>query len=72
MKGISNPTALKVWEFIQRFVTQHRYGPTYLEIMAACGIKSKNTVSYYVRRFAAKGLLTYTFRYPRSIRLVEA
>ncbi len=67
-----NPTAHKVWAFIQQFVRQNIYGPTYAEIMAACGIKSKNTVSYYVRRFAAKGLLTYTFRYPRSIRLVEA
>ncbi len=67
-----NPTAQRVWQFIQDFVRKHRYGPTYAEIMVSCGIKSKNTVSYHVKRLANRGVLTYKARSPRSIRLVEA
>ncbi len=72
MAVAKSSTAQRVWQFIQDFIKQHNYGPTYSEIMVSCCIRSKNTVSYHVKRLANRGVLTYKARSPRSIRLVEA
>lgn len=44
-------------EYIEAFITQHGYGPSYREIMRALNYKSVSTVAVHVDGLIARGWL---------------
>lgn len=58
--------------FIQEFVTQHGYGPSYREIMAGCNYSSVATVALHVGNLIKRGHLRKNGRSARSLEVVDA
>jgi repressor LexA len=56
--------------FIQAFVTQNGYGPSYREIMNALGYKSVSTVATHIDNLIAKGHLVKRDYSARSLEVV--
>ena len=63
--------AIEVLDYIEDFIDRHHYPPTYSEIQAQIGVSSKSLVAYYLRKLRDAGLITWTPKAPRSIRLVD-
>ena len=57
--------------FIQNFVGEHGYGPSYREIMVGCDYSSPATVALHVNNLVARGHLRKKGRSARSIELVD-
>lgn len=57
-------------EFVDQFIKEHDYGPSYREISAALGYKSVSTVAVHVEALIAKGLLERTDNSARSLSVV--
>lgn len=57
--------------FIQEFVTQHGYGPSYREIMAGCSYNSVATVALHVGNLIQRGHLRKNGRSARSLEVVD-
>lgn len=53
--------------YIDGFIRQHGYGPSYREIMRGIGYKSVSTVAIHVDNLIAKGFLTKRTRSARSL-----
>lgn len=58
--------------FIDEFVTQHAFGPSYREIMAGCDYSSVGTVALHVRGLIERGHLRKKGRSARSLEVVKA
>ncbi len=58
--------------FIEAFIAQHGYGPSYREIMAGCQYTSVATVALHVNNLVARGQLRKHGRSARSLEVVEA
>ncbi|HEX6462209.1 MAG TPA: hypothetical protein VFZ58_02950 [Candidatus Saccharimonadales bacterium] len=58
-------------EFIEAFIKQHTFGPSYREIMRALDYKSVSTVATHVDGLVARGLLKKRGRSARSLEVVE-
>ncbi len=58
-------------EFIDDFVKQHGYGPSYREIMSGLGYKSVSTVAVHVNGLLAKGYIRKKDNSARSIEIVS-
>ena len=58
--------------YIQEFVAQHGYGPSYREIMAGCGYTSVATVALHVGNLIKRGHLRKNGRSARSLEVVDA
>lgn len=58
-------------QFFGDFIQEHNYAPSYREVMAALGYKSVSTVAVHVDALIAKGYLTKSDKYARSIRLAS-
>lgn len=58
-------------EFIDDFVKQHGYGPSYREIMSGLGYKSVSTVAVHVNGLLAKGYIRKRDNSARSIEIVS-
>ncbi len=65
------PKAVAALEFITAHMAEHHYPPTYREIQAKTGMSTKSLVAYYLKKLRAAGLITWTPKAPRSIRLVD-
>lgn len=59
-------------QFIDSFIKQHGYGPSYREIMRALDYKSVSTVAIHIDGLIAHGLLTKATRSARSLEVVGA
>lgn len=58
-------------EYIEQFVAQHGYGPSYREIMKALDYKSVSTVAIHINGLIAKGQLKKHGRSARSLEVVK-
>lgn len=56
--------------FVDDFIQQHGYGPSYREIMRALGYKSVSTVAIHINGLIAKGYLLKTTNSARSLQVV--
>lgn len=56
-------------DFIERFIAENSYGPSYREIMAGCNYSSVATVAVHVNNLVARGLLRKNGRSARSLEL---
>lgn len=61
----------KVYEYISKFIDEHRYAPSYLEITMGCELSSTSVASYHVQALADDGKVIYTPKIARSIVLVK-
>lgn len=59
-------------EFIDAFVKEHGYGPSYREVMTALDYKSVSTVAIHINGLMAKGKLKKQGRSARSLEVVKA
>ncbi|HSX27955.1 MAG TPA: hypothetical protein VLF60_00720 [Candidatus Saccharimonadales bacterium] len=57
--------------FIEQFISQHGYGPSYREIMRGIGYKSVSTVAIHVNNLITKGHLHKRNRSARSLEVVK-
>ncbi len=57
-------------EFINQFVIEHGYGPSYREIMAGCNYTSVATVAVHVKNLISRGHLIKNGRSARSLKIV--
>jgi SOS-response transcriptional repressor LexA len=57
-------------EFLQTFIAEHGYGPSYREIMAGCNYTSVATVAVHVNNLIARGHLRKNGRSARSLEIV--
>lgn len=59
-------------DFVDMFIKEHGYGPSYREIMNGLGYKSVSTVAVHVDGLIAKGYLNKRDNSARSLELVSA
>jgi len=73
MEPISRPSRSQrtLLDFIEQFVRQHGYGPSYREIMRGLDYKSVSTVAIHVNGLIAKGQLKKSGRSARSLEVVK-
>lgn len=57
--------------FIEQFVLEHGYGPSYREIMRGCNYNSVATVAVHVNNLIARGHLTKRDKSARSLEVVK-
>ena len=57
-------------EYVDRFIAEHGYGPSYREIMNAIGYKSVSTVAIHIDGLIAKGYLRKRDNSARSLEVV--
>jgi repressor LexA len=57
--------------FVQGFITEHGYGPSYREIMAGCSYTSVATVALHVNNLILRGHLKKEGRSARSLEVVD-
>lgn len=57
-------------DYVDGFIQQHGYGPSYREIMNAIGYKSVSTVAIHIDGLIAKGYLRKRDRSARSLEVV--
>lgn len=66
MKGLT-PKQNEILEFIQRFIDQHHYSPSYREIMHHFDLTSPGSVYKHIRMLQRKGVLTADKHSHRSL-----
>lgn len=59
-------------EYVDRFIKEHGYGPSYREVMGALGYKSVSTVAVHVDGLISKGYLRKTDNSARSLEVVTS
>jgi SOS-response transcriptional repressor LexA len=57
--------------FIQKFIAEYGYGPSYREIMRGCNYNSPATVAVHINNLVARGHLRKKGRSARSIEVVD-
>lgn len=58
--------------FVEKFVTEKGYGPSYREIMSGCGYSSVATVAVHVNNLVSSGQLSKKGRSARSLEVTKA
>jgi len=58
-------------EYIDKFIAQHGYGPSYREIMSGLNYSSVATVAAHVNNLIAKGYLAKNGRSARSLYIIK-
>ncbi len=58
--------------YIEGFIAEHGYGPSYREIMAGCSYTSVATVALHVNNLVIRGHLRKKDRSARSLEIVKA
>lgn len=59
-------------DFVDMFIREHGYGPSYREVMAALGYKSVSTVAIHINGLIEKGYLRKRDNSARSLEVVSA
>src|SRR5689334_8561600 len=67
--GGLTPRQLQVYRFIERFIAERGYSPSFEEIRTALGLKSKTSVHGAIQRLVARGFITIAYGRSRSIAL---
>ncbi|MFR9232230.1 MAG: LexA family protein [Eisenbergiella massiliensis] len=64
-------TREEIREYIIRYIQKHGYSPTFQEIGAAVGLKSKSSVSAHIQKMLETGMIETDaeFGVPRAIRI---
>jgi repressor LexA len=70
MKGLT-PKQREVLNFIQKYIEQHQYSPSYRDIMHHFALASPGSVYKYVRTLKRKGLLETEKQCSRSLLPIE-
>ncbi len=60
----------RILAFVEAFVDENGYSPTYDEIRKAVGLSSKSHVNYYVLALEEEGRIERTPHAPRGLRRV--
>ena len=60
----------KLLDYVDAFIQEHGYGPSYREIMNAIGYKSVSTVAIHIDGLITKGFLRKTDNSARSLEVV--
>lgn len=63
------PRQSQCLDFIRRFLAEHRHGPSYDEIAAGLGVKSRGSVSAMLGKLRTRGFLTWRAGDARSLAL---
>jgi len=71
MKGLT-PKQLEILQFIQHFIDQHHYSPSYREIMTHFDFTSPGSVYKHIRTLQRKGVLTADRKSHRSLMPIQA
>jgi SOS-response transcriptional repressor LexA len=58
-------------DFVDSFIQQHGYGPSYREVMGGLNYKSVSTVAIHINGLIAKGYLRKRDRSARSLEVVS-
>jgi repressor LexA len=58
-------------DYVDRFIKEHGYGPSYREVMNALGYKSVSTVAIHIDGLIAKGYLRKRENSARSLEVVS-
>lgn len=61
----------EILTYIQKFVAENGYGPSYREIMRGCGYNSVATVALHVNSLISRGHLTKRDHSARSLEVVK-
>lgn len=72
MSDRSTKRQKELLEYVDRFIKEHGYGPSYREIMRALGYKSVSTVAIHIDGLIAKGYLRKTTHSARSLEVVTS
>ncbi len=59
-------------DYIDRFIKQHGYGPSYREVMSGLNYSSVATVAVHINNLIAKGYLSKSDRSARSLQVVQS
>ena len=59
-------------DYVDRFIGEHGYGPSYREVMNALGYKSVSTVAVHIDGLISKGYLRKRDNSARSLEVVSA
>lgn len=59
-------------DFVDMFIKEHGYGPSYREVMSALGYKSVSTVAIHINGLIEKGYLRKRDNSARSLEVVSA
>lgn len=59
-------------DFVDSFIAEHGYGPSYREVMGALGYKSVSTVAIHINGLIDKGYLRKRDNSARSLEVVSA
>lgn len=71
MSDRSTKRQRELLEFVDRFITEHGYGPSYREIMNALGYKSVSTVAVHIDGLISKNYLRKRDNSARSLEVVS-
>ena len=61
-----------ILSFISAFWEEHNYAPTIREICGAVGISSPSTARYHLVRLKERGIITFSEKTSRSVRLIPS
>jgi len=61
----------KMVAFIQGYIKENGYPPTYREIGEGCGLASTSSITWYLGKLERAGRITRKHNSPRSIRVIE-
>jgi len=66
------PRQAALWRFIAAYEAEHGYGPSWSEMAAGIGYRSKGCITPMLGRMKAQGILTWTPNANRSVRLLRS
>ena len=72
MSDRSTKKQRELLEFVDAFVREHGYGPSYREVMSGMGYKSVSTVATHIDGLVAKGYLRKRDNSARSLEVVSS
>lgn len=72
MSDRSTKRQKELLEYVDRFIKEHGYGPSYREVMRALGYKSVSTVAIHINGLIAKGYLRKTDHSARSLEVISS
>lgn len=61
----------QVFEFLRRFIDQQGRSPTYDEIAAGIGLRSRGRVAVLIKSLCARGWVTYAIGCKQSLAIVD-
>lgn len=66
---VLTPSQEEFWKKLLRYMRKHGYAPTYEEMVAEFGLKSKSHAVHYVRQLERKGYLRRKANSPRALEI---